>query len=393
MGISAAPGMTSEEIVALSRAHTLFSWSVQGQLDPIAIDHAEGVYLYTPEGQRILDFNSQLMSVNIGHGDRRVIDAITAQAHEAPVRPAGVRDRDPRPPRGEARRDPARRHEQGVLHARRRRGDRERDQARPPLHRPLQAPRPLPRLPRRDARGDDADRRLPPLGERARPRRRRPLPRHAPLGREGAAARSTSRSRASRTSSSTRARAPSPPCSSRRSWAPTASSSRPTATSQGVREICDRYGILMVADEVMAGFGRTGRWFAVDHWDVVPGPDDDGQGPDVELPAAGRRRHAPARSPRPSRRRCSIGGLTYIEPPGEPRGRARDDRRLRGGRPHRQRRAPRRGHARATTRRWRRSTRRVGRAPQPRPVRDHRPRPRHATRGRRSRRSTGRATR
>ncbi len=38
----------------------------------------------------------------------------------------------------------------------------------------------------------------------------------------------------------------------------------------GVREICDRHGILLVADEVMAGFGRTGRWFAVDHWDVVP---------------------------------------------------------------------------------------------------------------------------
>src|SRR5512142_1636002 len=80
MGISAAPRMTSEEIVSLSRAHTIFSWSIQGQLDPIAIDRAEGVYLYTPEGKRILDFNAQLMSVNIGHGDRRVIDAITAQA-------------------------------------------------------------------------------------------------------------------------------------------------------------------------------------------------------------------------------------------------------------------------------------------------------------------------
>ncbi|HEY8238839.1 MAG TPA: aminotransferase class III-fold pyridoxal phosphate-dependent enzyme, partial [Candidatus Limnocylindrales bacterium] len=72
--------MTSEEIVALNRAHTFFSWSVQGALDPIAIDHAEGVYLYTPDGTRILDFNSQLMSVNIGHGDRRVINAITEQA-------------------------------------------------------------------------------------------------------------------------------------------------------------------------------------------------------------------------------------------------------------------------------------------------------------------------
>ena len=44
----------------------------------------------------------------------------------------------------------------------------------------------------------------------------------------------------------------------------------PDGYMQGVREICDRHGILMVADEVMAGFGRTGRWFAIDHWDVVP---------------------------------------------------------------------------------------------------------------------------
>ena len=44
----------------------------------------------------------------------------------------------------------------------------------------------------------------------------------------------------------------------------------PDGYLQGVREICDRYGILMIADEVMAGFGRTGKWFAVDHWGVVP---------------------------------------------------------------------------------------------------------------------------
>src|SRR4026209_898618 len=81
MGITTTQGaMTSEEIARLSKEHTFFSWSVQGAVDPIAIDHAEGVYLYTPEGQRILDFNSQLMSVNIGHGDKRVVDAITAQA-------------------------------------------------------------------------------------------------------------------------------------------------------------------------------------------------------------------------------------------------------------------------------------------------------------------------
>jgi len=44
----------------------------------------------------------------------------------------------------------------------------------------------------------------------------------------------------------------------------------PDGYLQGVREICTRNNILMVCDEVMAGFGRTGRWFAVDHWDVVP---------------------------------------------------------------------------------------------------------------------------
>jgi taurine--2-oxoglutarate transaminase len=44
----------------------------------------------------------------------------------------------------------------------------------------------------------------------------------------------------------------------------------PPGYLKGVREICDRYGIVLVADEVMAGFGRTGSWFAYDHYDVKP---------------------------------------------------------------------------------------------------------------------------
>jgi taurine--2-oxoglutarate transaminase len=44
----------------------------------------------------------------------------------------------------------------------------------------------------------------------------------------------------------------------------------PEGYLQGVRQLCDRYDILLIADEVMSGFGRTGEWFAVNHWNVVP---------------------------------------------------------------------------------------------------------------------------
>jgi taurine--2-oxoglutarate transaminase len=44
----------------------------------------------------------------------------------------------------------------------------------------------------------------------------------------------------------------------------------PQGYMQGVRDLCDKYGILMIADEVMSGFGRTGKWFAIEHWDIVP---------------------------------------------------------------------------------------------------------------------------
>src|SRR6202165_3824551 len=75
-----AETMTGEEIVELCRRHTLFEWSAQSAVDPIPVAHAKGVYFWTPEGQRFLDFNSQLMCVNIGHGDPRVVKAIQDQA-------------------------------------------------------------------------------------------------------------------------------------------------------------------------------------------------------------------------------------------------------------------------------------------------------------------------
>jgi taurine--2-oxoglutarate transaminase len=44
----------------------------------------------------------------------------------------------------------------------------------------------------------------------------------------------------------------------------------PDGYLQSIREVCDRYGILLICDEVMAGFGRTGKWFACENWNVVP---------------------------------------------------------------------------------------------------------------------------
>src|SRR5260221_8373240 len=73
------PTMTGQEIVDLTKKHTLFEWSAQSKVDPIPVARAKGIYFWTPEGKRFIDFNSQLMCVNIGHGDERVIRAIERQ--------------------------------------------------------------------------------------------------------------------------------------------------------------------------------------------------------------------------------------------------------------------------------------------------------------------------
>src|SRR5688500_6192366 len=72
--------MTGDEMVRLLKAHTLYEWSAQSKVDPIPVAGAKGCWFWTPEGKRYLDFNSQLMCVNIGHGHERVIRAIQDQA-------------------------------------------------------------------------------------------------------------------------------------------------------------------------------------------------------------------------------------------------------------------------------------------------------------------------
>ncbi len=72
--------MNTQEMIDLCLKHTLYSWSANDAVSPLPIERAEGVYLYGPDGQRWLDFNSQLMSVNIGHSHPRVVKAIQEQA-------------------------------------------------------------------------------------------------------------------------------------------------------------------------------------------------------------------------------------------------------------------------------------------------------------------------
>src|SRR5215831_19773803 len=81
---TALPTMTGQEIVDLTKKHTLFEWSAQSKVDPIPVARAKGIYFWTPEGKRFIDFNSQLMSVNIGHGDERVVAAIIEQLRQLP---------------------------------------------------------------------------------------------------------------------------------------------------------------------------------------------------------------------------------------------------------------------------------------------------------------------
>jgi len=80
-GASTPEGL-GEAIIQNNLDHTLFSWSKQKGIAPIAVKHAEGVYLYDYDGKRYIDFSSGLMNVNIGHGNQRVTDAVVKQMKE-----------------------------------------------------------------------------------------------------------------------------------------------------------------------------------------------------------------------------------------------------------------------------------------------------------------------
>src|SRR4051812_26769412 len=72
----------AQEIIQDNLDYTLFSWSKQKGIAPIAVKYAEGVYLYDYDGKRYIDFSSGLINVNIGHGNQRVTNAVVKQMQE-----------------------------------------------------------------------------------------------------------------------------------------------------------------------------------------------------------------------------------------------------------------------------------------------------------------------
>ncbi len=74
--------VTRDEIIQNCMNHTLTSWSKQRGSKPIVIERGEGVYIYDTDGKRYLDFSSQLIAVNIGHGHPKVTEAVAKQMYD-----------------------------------------------------------------------------------------------------------------------------------------------------------------------------------------------------------------------------------------------------------------------------------------------------------------------
>lgn len=261
--------MTGEEMIALARKHTLYEWSAQSKVDPIPVARAKGVYFWTPEGQRFLDFNSQLMSVNIGHGDARVIKAISEQAATlAYANPFMATEARARLGAKLAEIAPgdidtffftnggAEANENAIKIARFVTG-RQKILARyRSYHGATAGSMSLTGDPRRWANEPGVPGVVHVLD-----------PYHG-------IARGWESSEQSLAMLEEVIQLEGPHTIAGFILEPVTGTNGvlvpPDGYLQGVRALCTKYGILMIADEVMSGFGRTGEWFAVNHWNVVP---------------------------------------------------------------------------------------------------------------------------
>jgi taurine--2-oxoglutarate transaminase len=261
--------MSSKEIVDLSRKHTLYEWSAQSKVDPIPVASAKGIYFYTPEGKRFIDFNSQLMSVNIGHGDPRVIQAISEQAatlaYANPFMATEVRARlgaklaEITPGDIDTfffTNGGADANENAIKIARFFTGRQKIIARYRSYHGATAGAISLTGDPRRWA----AEPGIPGVIHVLDP--------YHGIERGWESAESS----LAMIEETIQLEGPNtiaafilePVTGTNGVLIP------PDGYLEGVRKLCDKFGILMIADEVMSGFGRTGSWFAVDHWKVVP---------------------------------------------------------------------------------------------------------------------------
>ncbi len=263
-------GLSAAEIVELSKRYTLFDWAAQSKVAPLPVASAEGVYFYDPDGKRYLDFNSQLMSVNIGHGDKRVADAVAAQLRQVAYVNSAAMTTEVRARLGQklAQIFPgdieksfftlggAEANENAVRIARAVTGRHKILARYRSYHGATAGVITLTGDPRRWANEPGIPGVVHVLDFH-----------HGPMRAEDSA--ETALAALEETielegPGTIAAFIVEPVTGTNGILVP------PDGYLQGVRALCDRYGILLIADEVMSGFGRTGTWFAVDHWGVVP---------------------------------------------------------------------------------------------------------------------------
>jgi taurine--2-oxoglutarate transaminase len=269
MTATATGRLTTDEILRLNREYTFFSWSAQSKINPIVIDRAEGVSFWDPDGKRYLDFNSQLMSINIGHGNKRVAAAIAEQANKlafaAPQFATEVRGRlgellaEVTP--GDLKKffftlGGAEANENALRMARTVTGRQKVMAYHRSYHGATAGAISATGDPRRWANEPGVPgiiRVLDPWRwARGEPE---PVEDHLAYIEEVMQYEGPHTIAAFIMETVTGTNGILIP---------------PDGYLEGIRELCTRHGIVMICDEVMAGFGRTGRWFAVDHWGVVP---------------------------------------------------------------------------------------------------------------------------
>jgi len=268
--------MTADEMVTLTREHNFFSWSAQGAVNPIPMVKAKGVYFWDANGKRYFDLNSQLMCVNIGHGDERVIAAIQQQAealaYAGPSMATQVR--------AELGRELASVTPDGLKKFFFVLGGAEANENAIRMARAVTGR--LKIIARYRSYHGATSGAITLTGDQRRWANEPGIPGvihifdpykyRSPLYREGDSDAVFARKCLDQIEEVLMYEGPhtvaaifiEPVTGTNGIIIP------PDGYLQGLREICDRHGILLICDEVMTGLGRTGAWFAVDHWKVVP---------------------------------------------------------------------------------------------------------------------------